>query len=73
MAFSFPISFESFKKDPIKGILFLAIIAIMYLYIDNRMVYTKQIEKQEERIEKLEGYVLSLQDKLINTAIAVKK
>jgi hypothetical protein len=69
---NFPISFDSFKKDPIKGILFLCVIAIMYLYIDNRMGYTSQIEKQDERIEKLEGYVLELQNKLISTATAAK-
>jgi len=64
---AFPVSFKEFAKDPIKAILFLAVIAIMYLYIDNKLVYKNQIEKQEARIEKLEGQVEALQDKLMTT------
>ena len=69
---SFPVSFKEFAKDPIKAILFLAVIAIMYLYIDNKLVYKNQIDKQEQRIEKLEGQVESLQDKLIKTINSIK-
>lgn len=64
--FSFPISFKEFVQDPIKAILFLAVIAIMYLYVDNKMVYKEQIETQAVRIEKLEMQVGVLQDKLMN-------
>jgi len=46
-----PIKFKEFVKDPVKGILFLALIAIMYLYIDNKMVYVNQIEKQVEELQ----------------------
>lgn len=62
---SFPIKFKEFVKDPVKGVLFLALIAIMYLYIDNKMVYVQQIEKQEIRIDKLEKKVDELQKKLL--------
>jgi hypothetical protein len=29
-----PISFEQFSKDPVKGLLFIVLIAIGYLYVD---------------------------------------
>jgi len=62
---AFPLKFKEFVKDPVKGILFLSLMAIMYLYIDNKMVYVNQIEKQEQRIEKLEIQVEELQEKLL--------
>lgn len=51
-----PISFEQFAKDPVKGLLFIVIVAVGYLYVDNRMNYTSQIdacstEQQSLRIE----------------------
>lgn len=61
---TFPLKFKEFAKDPVKGVLFLSLIAIMYLYIDNKMVYINQIEKQEQRIEKLEKQVMELQEKI---------
>ena len=62
---TFPLSFKEFITDPIKATLFLALIAIMYLYIDNKLVYKDQIEKQEARIELLESKVDLLQEKII--------
>ena len=64
-----PIKFKEFVKDPVKGILFLSLMAIMYLYIDNKMVYVNQIEKQEQRIEKLEIQVMELQEKLLKVVL----
>ena len=37
-----PISFKDFAKDPVKGLLFLVLIAVGYLYVDNKMNYTSQ-------------------------------
>lgn len=65
MALSFPVSFKEFAKDPIKAILFLCLVAIMYLYIDNKMIYKEQISKQEKRIEALEAKVDTLENKLL--------
>ena len=62
-----PIPVKEFFKDPVKSILFLAVTAIMYLYIDNKMVYVDRIEKGEERILQLEGKVESLQDKILES------
>jgi hypothetical protein len=39
-----PISFEQFSKDPVKGLLFIVLAAIGYLYVDGKMNYTKQID-----------------------------
>ena len=62
---AFPISFKEFVSDPIKAILFLCLMAIMYLYIDNKMVYKEQIKKDEKRIENLEKKVDVLENKLL--------
>jgi hypothetical protein len=56
---------KDFLKDPVKSFLFLSLTAIMYLYFDNKAVYTEQIRKQEIRIEKLERNVDDLQIKLL--------
>jgi len=49
-----PISFKEFSKDPVKGLLFIVLIAIGYLYVDGKMNYSNQIDKQGRKIEKLE-------------------
>ena len=40
-----PISFDQFSKDPVKGLLFMVIVAIGYLYFDIKMNYSDQVEK----------------------------
>jgi len=55
-----PISFEQFSKDPVKGFLFITLIAIGYLYIDQKLMYTEQIERQGSKIEKLEAKIDAL-------------
>jgi hypothetical protein len=55
-----PISFEQFSKDPVKGFLFITLIAIGYLYVDQKMQYTEQIERQGQKIEKLEAKIDAL-------------
>ena len=50
-----PISFEQFSKDPVKGLLFIVLIAIGYLYVDGKMNYQAQIEKHEAKIVLLEA------------------
>ena len=59
-----PINFEEFSKDPIKGVLFMVILAVAYLYFDNKVNYTGQIEKQGNKIEVLEVKVDRLQFQL---------
>ena len=52
-----PISFEQFSKDPVKGLLFITLIVIGYLYIDGKMNYQAQITKHEEKIIVLENKI----------------
>jgi hypothetical protein len=59
-----PVSFKDFVKEPVKGMLFLVIIAIGYLYIDGKVNYTSQIENQGVKIEKLELKVDILSNQL---------
>jgi hypothetical protein len=49
-----PISFAEFVKEPIKGLMFICLVAVGYLYVDGKMNYNSQIEKQGEKIESLE-------------------
>lgn len=59
-----PINFEQFSKDPVKGLFFLVICAVGYLYVDNRMNYTNQIEKCDSKVTELTIKVDALEDKL---------
>jgi hypothetical protein len=60
----FPLSFSEFAKQPVKGIMFLCIIAIGYLYVDLKINYNSQIEKQGARIESLEHKIDVLTEQL---------
>jgi hypothetical protein len=59
-----PISFKEFSKDPVKGLLFLVIIAVGYLYVDNKTNYTSQIEKCDVNVENLTNKVDLLDERL---------
>lgn len=59
-----PLSFKEFAKEPVKGIMFLCLIAVGYLYVDGKLNYNSQIEKQGEKIEHLEQKVEQLTDQL---------
>jgi len=52
-----PITFEQFSKDPVKGLLFIVIVAIGYLYIDIKMNYSDQVSKREDEIVALNGKI----------------
>lgn len=58
------ISFKDFAKEPVKGLLFMTLIALSYLYIDGKINYKSQIEKQGAKIEILETKVDLLTDQL---------
>jgi hypothetical protein len=59
-----PISFKEFAKEPVKGLLFIVIIAIGYLYVDGKVNYNSQIEAQGKKIEVLETKVDALTNQL---------
>jgi hypothetical protein len=49
-----PISFAEFVKEPIKGLMFICLAAVGYLYIDGKINYENRIEVQDKKIEALE-------------------
>ena len=49
-----PISFKEFAKEPVKGLMFICLVAVGYLYVDGKVNYSGQIEKQGQKIEVLE-------------------
>jgi hypothetical protein len=59
-----PISFKDFSKDPVKGLLFIVLIAIGYLYVDGKMNYTNQIATQSKKIEVMEIRLENLSNQL---------
>ncbi len=71
-----PISFSEFAKEPVKGMLFIVVIAIGYLYVDGKINYTSQIEKQGQKIDALELKIdnatlnLKRSDSLLSASLA---
>ncbi len=67
-----PVSFKDFSKEPVKAILFMAVLAIGYLYVDNKLTYSDQIEKQGQKIDKLEAKIdiLTMQLKKSDSLLA---
>lgn len=59
-----PITFKEFAKEPVKGLLFIVIVAIGYLYVDGKVNYNSQIEKQGQKIEILETKLDGLSNQL---------
>ena len=59
-----PISFKEFAKEPVKGLMFICLVAVGYLYVDGKENYSNQIEKQGQKIEILENKVDILTDQL---------
>lgn len=51
------IAFDQFVKEPVKAVLFLSLISIGYLYVDLKINYNDQIEKQGKKIEMLENKI----------------
>jgi hypothetical protein len=45
-----PIDFKDFAANPVTGLLFFCLIAIGYLYIDNKTTLTNQIENLQEEV-----------------------
>ena len=45
------VSYTDFVKNPFVAILFLAVTGLGYLYLDNKGVYEKTIERHEREIQ----------------------
>lgn len=61
-----PITFKEFSKDPVKGLMFICIVAVGYLYVDIKMSNTSIVGKQDVRIQNLESKVDTLQNHVLN-------
>lgn len=59
-----PISFSEFAKEPVKGVMFLCLVAVGYLYVDLKLNYNNQIEKQGTKIETLESKIDGMSEQL---------
>jgi len=46
-----PINFKEFSKDPVKGLLFIVLIAIGYLYVDIKLSNKEIQSNQNQKIE----------------------
>jgi hypothetical protein len=59
-----PITFSEFAKEPVKGVMLLCLIAVGYLYVDLKINYNSQIDKQGKKIEALESKIDALTHQL---------
>lgn len=70
-----PISYKEFLKNPIVGLLFLAVLGLAYLQMENAKIYQKTIEDcrleikaYKEEVKELKGEIKVLQDKIFEMA-----
>ena len=59
-----PITFKEFSKDPVKGLLFIVLVAIGYLYVDIKLSNKDIQTSQNQKIEVLETKVDALTNQL---------
>ena len=59
-AVTIPMTFSEFAKEPVKGVMLLCLVAVGYLYVDLKINYNKQIDKQGKKIEVLEAKIDAL-------------
>ena len=59
-----PISFKEFAKEPVKGFMFICIIAVGYLYVDIKMTNSSTQKQLNEKITTLETKVDQLTNQL---------
>lgn len=61
------VSFKEFAKNPIVALLFMCLMAIGYLYLDNKSTLTNQIEELQKEVTILKNDYKQLNDKFIVT------
>jgi hypothetical protein len=59
-----PIDFKDFAKDPVKGLLFIVLLAVGYLYYDNKASYKDQMLEYKEQIGSCDSKVTTLEQKV---------
>ena len=65
-------SYKDFFKNPIVGLLFMCLMAIGYLYIDNKRTLTDQIVRLEAKVKVLEDDNKLLYNKIIEISKKVE-
>jgi hypothetical protein len=63
-AVTIPMTFSEFAKEPVKGVMFLCLVAIGYLYVDLKINYNNQIDMQGKKIASLEAKIDALTHQL---------
>ena len=59
-----PIDFKDFAKDPVKGLLFIVLLAVGYIYYDNKQIYQKQTDEYKAKYYECWSKVEALEKKL---------
>lgn len=59
-----PITFKEFSSDPVKGLLFIVILAVGYLYFDNKSSYKNQMDEYKIQYNECGSKVIDLEKKL---------
>ena len=67
------LNFKDFAANPISGILLLSLIAIGYLYVDNKTTLTNQIKVLQEEVITLRDDYKKLNNKFIETLKSINE
>jgi len=60
------VSFKEFVKSPIVALLFMSLMAVGYLYYDNRSTLTGQVDELQEEVRTLKKDYKELNSKFID-------
>lgn len=66
MAITSPLTFKEFVKNPIVALLFLAVLGLAYLQMENTKIYQGTIDQHKQEIKELRAEVRMLQDRIFD-------
>lgn len=66
MAITSPLTFKEFVKNPIVALLFLAVLGLAYLQMENTKIYQETIDEHKQEIKELRAEVRMLQDRIFD-------
>ncbi len=67
------ITFKQFISNPLTSLLFMAVLSIGYLYLDNKSTLTNQINVLQDEVIQLKKDYKELNEKFINTIKEMNK
>tara|TARA_R110000751_G_scaffold262515_1_gene361787 strand:+ start:54 stop:269 length:216 start_codon:yes stop_codon:yes gene_type:complete len=67
------LNFKDFASNPVSGVLLLSLIAIGYLYVDNKTTLTNQIQVLQEEVITLRDDYKKLNNKFIETLKSINE